>query len=114
MSTIITSGDDLAIPITLNLDGVAYAIDLSSVVRGAVIHIDDCIIVSGPVTLDNAATGADWPNGLIILEMTSAQSAPLAPYHGKVLQIEIEVDDPTTGKRTWRVPDITIQKGLIS
>ncbi len=110
MSTerIITSGDDSSLPVTLKKDGATFTIDPSATVRAALIDPDYSERLTEVVVVDNAASGADWENSLLIVLFASDDTEDVRP--GDVL-LEIEVDDG--GKLTWQVNNIKVRKGMI-
>jgi len=110
-STLITTGDDVAIPVTLKKNGVTFAIDAAATVKAALVSTDRSSKLSADVTCSNAAAGADWANSLVVVEFSSAVSgAVTVPDSGRCL-LEIQVDD--SGKLTWTAP-LQIVAGLIA
>jgi len=107
MSVIVT-GDDVALPTTLKKDGVTFNIDAGATVKASLISVDRAAVYIAPVTLNNAATGADWSNSLLIIEFPSASTELITDYQPAL--IEIQVDDG--GKLTWFV-SVDIEKGTI-
>lgn len=108
MSMIVT-GDDVAIPVQLKKGGSTFTIDGGATVKAAIVTPERDELLSTTVTCSNIATGADWDNSLVVVEMTSAQTAAITTY-GNAL-VEVQVDD--SGKLTWAAP-IYVARGLIS
>jgi len=106
---IIVTGDDPALPVTLKKSKAVFAIAPTATVQASVVSVDKLTTLIPPITCDNAATGADWANSLVMVEFTSAQTAAISAT-GEAL-LEIQVDDG--GKLTWFVL-ITIETGTIA
>ena len=108
----IITGDDVSIPIELTKGGATFVIDPGATVQAAVTarkhknDAGDVYITAQPVT---EVVGSDWPNSLLVVEFTSAQTAAINRNGDATL--EIQVDDG--GKLTWLVP-ITIRQGTIT
>lgn len=108
MSVIVT-GDDVALSVTLKKDGVVFNIDTGATVKAALISKDRNTILIPEVTCLSNATGADWPNSLVIVPFTSTETAAITVFESALL--EIQVDDG--GKLTWFV-SLEIIKGNIA
>lgn len=89
-------GDTIKLRVPLTLDGVAFEIPSGATVRAAFRRKD--LLVGGPWNCSSGATGADWPNGILIVEISIAQSALLSK--ATRVQLEVEVDDGGE-KQTW-------------
>lgn len=85
----LVTGDDNIIDLQLRRNNQAVAVSAGATVRAAVTH-DISEVTIGPVTCSNAASGADWDNGIIVIEIDRATSLTLPT--GKAT-IEVEVDD---------------------
>jgi len=107
MSVIVT-GDDVALPITLKKDNAVFAIDAGATVKASLISADRTAVLIAPVTCSNVAIGTDWPNSLVVVEFSSAETSAITTA-GTAL-IEIQVDDG--GKNTWFV-SVDIEIGTI-
>ena len=107
--TQIVTGDDVALPVTLKKDGAVFAIDAGATVQAALVSLDRSTVLAGPVTCSNVATGADWPNSLVIVPFDSTTTSSITAT-GKAL-LEIQVND--SGKLTWFVT-VDIEKGTIA
>jgi len=89
-------GDTIRVEVSLTLDGVAFAIPLTATVRAGLRRRD--VSIGGPWTCSSGFTGADWPAGLVVFEISGAESLAMAAQN--LVQIEVEVND--AGKRqTW-------------
>lgn len=83
------TGDTVVFEVTLTLDDDAFPIPTGSDVRAGFRKNNEA--VGGPFTCDENATGADWDNGVVVFEVTGAESEDLTAMTR--VQIEIEVDD---------------------
>lgn len=100
---VITTGDDVAIPVTLKkkINGVltTFTIDPAADVTAAVITTDR----DNPVQLitdtvcDEGHADADWANSKVIVEFASAATGAVDQYGNALL--EVQVDEG--GKLTW-------------
>ena len=108
MSVIVT-GDDVALPVTLKKDGATFTIDVGATVQASIVLADRSATLIAAVTCSNAATGADWANSLVIVEFSSAETGAVTDYVPAL--VEIQVDD--SGKLTWFV-GVVIEKGSIA
>lgn len=110
--SIITTGDDVAIPVQLyrKINGVrsTFVIDAGATIKAVLTALDRQTIISAEVTLDNSATGADLSTSLVVVEFTEVQSAAITQL-GDCL-IEIQVDD--SGKDTWTVEALVRQGNI--
>lgn len=110
MSVIVT-GDDVALPVTLKKDAATFSIDAGATVQASLVSIDRSTTIVSAVTCSNVATGADWPNSLVVVEFSSAQTTAILDADLGFALLEIQVDDG--GKLTWFV-SIEIEKGTIA
>jgi hypothetical protein len=110
MSAVITTGDDVTIPVTLKKNGQTFNIGLMAQVKVAIISADRSKKLTDDIECSPEAAGADWAKSLVVVEMASAETVDMVvPSKGNVL-LEIQVDDG--GKLTWTVP-IKVVKGVI-
>lgn len=105
----IVTGDDLVLPVTLKKDGVTFNIDGAAEVIARLVSTDHNSVYTDEVAQSSAASGADWPNSLVVVEMASSETASVT-YQGNAL---LEIQAPAPGKRTWFVP-VKIIKGQIA
>ena len=96
---LIVTGDDISITVTLKKNDLTFNIPLISTVTARIVSTNHKEVYSGSVVQSNSASGADWPNSLVIVDFVPADTSTLT-YQGKAL-VEIQVDD--NGKRTWFV-----------
>jgi len=107
--TVIVSGYDAELPITLKKDKATFAINTSATVKASLISVDRNTVFIAPVACGHTANGADWANSLVIVKFPKASTSALTDF-GTAL-IEIHVDDSIT--LPWFV-SIDIEKGTIS
>lgn len=104
----IVAGYDATITATL-VDEVGAAVDLTgATVKAAVISADHTEVWIEPVTCSQAAAGASWATGVLVIEFTAAQTKP-APT-GKAL---IEIQVTKAGKKTPWFAAVSVVPGLI-
>ena len=111
MSAIFFTADDWDISVTLKTDGVATNVSGATDISAAVVTNDDDnpTQVVATTALASGATGADWTNGVVVAEFSSANT-DITPG---IYLVEIQVTE-NSKKKTWpRVP-ITVKKGTIS
>ena len=104
----IKTGDDVAIFVQCKLDGATFVIDPGATVEAVISYGGSP--VSTVITCLDSDTGADWPNSLVVVEMTAAQTATLPV--GKLCALEVRVDD--SGKTTFCVEPIDIRRGVLN
>lgn len=109
MAIEIVIGDDAVIAATLKKDDAVFAIDAGATVQACIISTDHETRLSDIVTCSNIATGSDWDNSLVIVEMSQANTASIATPGPAIL--EIQVDD--TIKETF-FGTVYCTKGQIS
>lgn len=113
MSTIITTGDDAAVPVQLyKKQGKVkstFVIDAGATIKAVLTSIDRLTVISAEVIIDNTATGADLATSLVIVELTEAQTEAITLLGDAI--VEIQVDDG--GKLTWTT-GVFIRKGNIA
>lgn len=108
MSLIIT-GDDIALPVTLKKKGVTFTISGTAKIKGTLVSLDREIVLSAIIDVDKTATGTDLTKSLIIFEMTQAES--LAILATGDCYLEIQVEDPLT--ESWTEIEVEVRKGNI-
>lgn len=108
MSVIVT-GDDIALPVTLKKDGKTFVINPAATVKAAIVSADHASVLAGPVTVSALASGSDWARSLIIVQFSGSATQSITA--NKPAKLEIEVNDG--GKLTW-FTDVRLIKGLIT
>lgn len=107
------TGDDWDIPFTLLYKGSAKDVSTATDISAAIVTSDDAsakLLIDAP-TQSNAAAGADWGSGVVIVEIPRADTN--ITTYGKVyveLQVTMDGKKKTFGNREW----IMVQKGLIA
>lgn len=105
------TADDWEISVTLSKDGVAYDVSTATNISAAVVDndgINPTTIISA-VTLSSGATGADWTNGVVVVEIPNA-STNVNPQNA-YLEIQVTI---AAKKTTWPRNNIVIKKGTIA
>jgi hypothetical protein len=106
------TGDDWDIAVTLKKDGSPFDVSTATAIEAAIVSTDDrgVEVLVPAVTLDSGATGADWANGVVVVEIPSASTGSLS---SGAAYIEIQV---TMGgkKSTWPRNKLTVKKGTIA
>lgn len=105
------TGDDWDISITLNKDGAAYDVSTATDISAAVVSdngIAPTTIIAA-ATQSSVATGADWANGVVVVEIPNA-STDVTPQNA-YLEIQVTLGGKKT---TWPRNNIVIKKGTIA
>lgn len=100
MATIVT-GDDISLAITLKKNNATFAIDSSATILANFVDTSTnqpMLATDEPIL--EAASGSDWPNSLVVLELTSAKSDTLTAGTAR-LEIQVDDDVNSNGKTTW-------------
>lgn len=97
MITQIVTGDDAVFQAQLYKDLATFTIDPGATVEAMLVSVDHQTKYTDAVTLSNAAAGADWPNSLVIVEFSQAETAAIQVTGNALL--EIQVDETT--KENW-------------
>ena len=103
------TGDDAVVAVDLTLNGAAYVVDPSAVVKAALIDVAHTQLLTSVATIASTDTGNDWPAGRVGVPFAGSETATLA---AGLYKIEIEV---TVGgvKKTWHA-ELGVARGLIS
>ena len=105
------TADDWDISVTLNKDGVAFDVSTATNISAAIVTdngIAPTTIISA-VTLSAVATGADWANGVVVVEIPNA-STDVTPQDA-YLEIQVTI---AAKKTTWPRNNLVIKKGTIA
>jgi hypothetical protein len=110
----IITGDDTTLTLTLqNADGSAASLAGATSVQVALVKLDRTATLAGPYTAVSTHPDADWPNGLVAVDVPGTDTAALT-----VTRCEIEVQAVLAdgAKRSWvrcyQLP-VVVTKGLI-
>ena len=108
------SGDTRALLVRIRKsDGAAFVLSVANdTVRAAWIDRAANAAITATATQASSLEGADWPNGLVGVAFNATESAKLAKYDGKTVELEIEVDSSVYGKRTF-VVSFAVRKGFV-
>jgi len=112
MSVELFTDDDWDIEYTVKKDGAAYDVSAATNISASVVDSDgiDPQTVIAAVTCDSGATGADWANGVVIIEIPAASTGVTT-----LGQVFIELQVTLGGKKqTWPRKAIIIKKGTIA
>lgn len=106
---ILVTGDDTSLSVTLKKNGQTFNIDTGATVQASLVTPNHIKTIMNPVGVLSTATGADWTNSLIVIELTSAETGAITDYGDALL--EIQVDD--SGKTTF-FANINVTRGTIT
>jgi len=105
------TGDDWDIQFTVNKNKVVYDVSTATDISASIVDsdgINPTTIISA-VTCSSGATGADWANGVVIIEIPNG-STGVDPQNAYVeLQVTL-----ASKKSTWPRQNIVIKKGTIA
>lgn len=104
------TGDDWTPAITLTQNGSVYAVPSGATVRAAITDQDGLTVLAGPVTVLEATSGSDWPNGVIVPIFPAADTVNLPTGYAR-LEVEVEADGNVSTWSNARV--IKIEPGTI-
>lgn len=110
MANIVT-GDDTEITVNLKKNGHAFVIPPDAIMRAALVKADHSATLAGPITVLPGVPGTDLAQSTIVVKFAAADTAAITAYRPALL--EIEINDPVSGKTTWFV-DVLIIKGQIA
>lgn len=110
----ICTGYDVSLPIQLYVVDASgnrqkFVISPTATVKVALITQDRCFLLIPSTVSSSGATGADWPNSLIVAEFTQEQTSKIEQYGDAFL--EVSVNDGT--RLPWFV-SVVVVKGFIS
>lgn len=109
----IVQGDDIELGVTLKRkragDAALTTFNISNgaTVVAQFVDISKTVTFGPEVTLAFGATGADWANSLVVVEMTAAESAQIT--HTGMSYCRVRVTD--TGKRNTYYAPVEILEG---
>ncbi len=104
----LVTGDDNLVDLQLKRNKQAVPVSAGATVRAAVTH-DASEVTIGPVACSNAATGADWANGIIVIEIDRTLSLTL-PIGKATIEVEVEDGGRLT---TYYYRHVKISEGRI-
>lgn len=101
-------GDTWKIPITLTRKSVPEPVNQATEIK-AVVYDEYGNNVTPVKTLSSSAIGADWLNGLVIMELTSLETSGIT---AGTVYIEIQVET-NSNQETWKDIELEAKKGQI-
>lgn len=109
------TGDDWDINVTLKLNGVVYDASGATIKAALIRYIQGVPTQTiADTTMSSGATGADWTNGIIVLEFPAASTATVDFY----TRYDVEIQADKGGKKkSWLLEDenaINVVQGTIS
>lgn len=107
------TGDDWEVGIDISREGSGPFNASGGVVKASLVKLGpgDPTTLIDAITQNEGATGADWSNGLILVEFPRANTSNVA--HRGTAFIELQVEK--NGKRsTWPRVQVEIKKGSIA
>lgn len=112
-AAVLVIGDDWSIPVTLRVGDPAatFVLDSTAVVKARVIGKQHCETLTEVVTVSNAATGSDWPNSKIIVEIPGSDNGLIEIQGGAVLEVQVN-DSTSIGIKTF-FGDVSLKRGTI-
>ena len=105
----LVTGDDIVLPVTLKKNGVTFTIAPTAVVYAMLVNKTRTKKYTESIAQLNSATGADWANSLVVVELASVDTIEIPNSVNSEL-LEIQVNDD--GRRTW-FATVDIIKGNI-
>jgi hypothetical protein len=106
----IVTGDNTALPVQLKKNRAVFNIPQDAVVKVAIVSSDHGVAYTAAVEQSYAATGADWANSLIVLELPAEETANVS-YSGPA-KLEVQVTNDGVDD-TWFV-DVELIRGHVS
>lgn len=110
----VVQGDDLELGVTLkrkragDASLATFTISNGADVKAQFVDISKNITIGPEVTCQFGATGADWANSLVVIEMTSAQSGTI--MHTGMAYARVRVTD-NSKRNTYYAPVEIIEGG---
>lgn len=105
MPNIIYSGNNIGVSVQLYRNGVADPIDNGATVTAAILDNTQAVI-AGPWTCSNAAAGASWATGLIVVPVAAADTTAAftggrtAPFTSCKMEIKVVEGSDSLTRRT--------------
>jgi hypothetical protein len=105
----IVTGDNVALAVTLTKNRAAFVIDPTDTVQAALVSSDHKTAYTEPLDQSDAAPGADWAEGVLIVEIPGTATEDITYQGLALLEIQVTAGGVNT---TWFVP-VKIIKGQI-
>ncbi len=90
VSGTIVSGDDARLTATVSIADSAVPISQTATIHAAIKDIID------PVLCSNSATGADWANGVVVIEFAESDTSDIEQSGLAVLELQVNDNGKTT------------------
>ena len=112
MSVELFTADDWDIEFTVKKDGAAFNVSAATDISASIVDSDgiDPQTIIAAVSCDSGATGADWANGIVLIEIPAA-STDVTNLGQAWVELQVTLDSK---KQTWPRQPITIKKGTIA
>ena len=116
-NVVIVTGDDILLPNTIIKDKIVVPIDAGATVKCRLVSLDQSVAYSSEVTQLVSQAGSDWPNGLIVVNLPSANTLEILDvadidWNKGVLPAKLETQIDDGGKLTWH-ETVHISRGSI-
>ena len=97
---VIVIDDDATLFLTLEKDDATFNIDAGDVVEAALVSTDHETLLMAAVAQSNTSPGADWPNSLIAIKFSAAQTALITLPATGAAKVEVQVTQAGE-KESW-------------
>lgn len=112
MAVEITTGDDASLSIALKYNDSPFVVDSGATVKASLTTLDR-VKLTADISCSNTTDGADWSNGVIIVEVPSAETGSMTvPESGRVL-VEMQVEQDGKKRTFWSKTTIRVYEGTI-
>ncbi len=88
----IVTGSDTSILATWQVNGAVVPIASDSLVEARLVSDDHTTVHTPVLTMSNAATGADWPNGVIAVEIPGTTTVDIDDQGYACVQLKVTPD----------------------
>ncbi len=106
------TGDDWSMVVTLNADGAPLDVSGATTIKAVIVssNCQSAVAIVPEEACNPAATGADWANGVVVIDFPKANTA-ITDYGTRYLEVQV-----TDGGRdtTWPRGRLTIKKGVLA
>lgn len=102
---VLVTGDDLALPVDLTVNGVAF--DASGgTVTARIVSLDHDTALCDEAQQNSAASGANWAAGRVVVELAAALTAAIVSYGQALIELQV---DKAGRKATWFVAIVVVR-----
>lgn len=102
---VIVIGDDVRIERTLMIGDDAYDASGATSIKVAFVSTDHSTKLTADIEQDENASGADWANGVVIIEMAAADTADITDDGPAILELQVD----KTIKQTWHMAVLLVE-----